>query len=110
MDIWFNDIDNFEVKEFYYYPTAVVERIVEWDEGFHEGRPGLDEDVKDLFNDLLKETEKKLNKKHLMDNKIAMKIVYKPTRHEFFIGYKDWNWSLGLALNPYMTGKKIIVE
>ena len=109
MDISF-DISNFDVKEFYHYPTAVVHRIVEWDEGFHEGAPGLDEEVKDLFNDLLEEVEKKLNKKHLMDNKVAIKVIYKPTGHEFFIGYKDWNWSIGLALNPYMTGRKEIIE
>ena len=109
MDISF-DICNFDVKEFYHYPTAVVHRSVEWDEGFHEGAPGLDEDVKDLFNDLLEEVEKKLNKKNLMDNKVAIKVIYKPTGHEFFIGYKDWNWSLGLALNPYMTGRKEIIE
>ena len=109
MDISF-DISNFDVKEFYHYPTAVVHRIVEWDEGFHKGAPGLDEDVKDLFNDLLEEVEKKLNKKYLMDNKVAIKVIYKPTGHEFFIGYKDWNWSIGLALNPYMTGRKEIIE
>lgn len=109
MDISF-DLDNFEVKEFYHYPTAVVHRLVEFDEGFHKNRDNNDEDVKDLFNDLLAEVEKKLNKKYLMDNKIAIKVVYKPTGHEFFIGYKDWNWCLGLALNPYMTGRKEVIE
>lgn len=109
MDISF-DLDNFEVKEFYHYPTAVVHRLVEFDEGFHKNRHNNDEDVKDLFNDLLTEVEKKLNKKYLMDNKIAIKVVYKPTGHEFFIGYKDWNWCLGLALNPYMTGRKEVIE
>ena len=103
-------LDNFEVKEFYHYPTAVVHRLVEFDEGFHKNRHNNDEDVKDLFNELLTEVEKKLNKKHLMDNKIAIKVIYKPTGHEFFIGYKDWNWCLGLALNPYMTGRKDVIE
>jgi len=109
MEISF-DLDNFEVKEFYHYPTAVVHRLVEFDEGFHKNRHNNDEDVKDLFNELLTEVEKKLNKKHLMDNKIAIKVIYKPTGHEFFIGYKDWNWCLGLSLNPYMTGRKDVIE
>ena len=102
-------LDNFEIKEFYHYPTCVVNRIAEWDEGFHKGYSGLDEDVKDLFNKLLEKTEQLLSKKHLMDNKIAIKVVYKPTGHEFFIGYKDWNWCLGLSLNPYMTGRKDVI-
>lgn len=98
-----NDPEDFKVLEFYRYPTAVVRRIVEYDNGFHEGSPDNVEDVKDLFEELLKVAEEKLNKK-LMDNKIAMKVIYKPTNTIFYIGYKDWNWSLGLALNPYMTG------
>ena len=103
-----NRSDEFEVKEFYRYPTTVVHRIVEWDEGFHEGAPDLCEDVKDLFNDLLKVAEEKTCLV-LMDNKIAMKIVYKPTNTEFYIGYKDWNWSLGLGLNNYEVGEKIVL-
>lgn len=110
MDIWFNNVDFFEIKEFYTYPTTVVHRIVEWDEGFHINRPGNDEDIKELFNALLEETEKLLNKKDLMNNKIAMKVVYKPTGHVFYVGYKDWNWCLGLALNTYVTGEKIVVN
>ena len=102
----FYDPTNFEIKEFYCYPTTVIERIVEWDEGFHEGAPGMNEDVKDLFNDLIDRAEDILNT-HLRDNKIAMKVIYTPTNTEFFIGYKDWNWCLGLALNTYQTGKMV---
>ena len=102
----FYDPANFEIKKFYCYPTTVVERIVEWDEGFHEGAPGMNEDVKDLFNDLIDRAEDILNK-HLRDNKVAMKVIYTPTNTEFFIGYKDWNWCLGLALNTYQTGKMV---
>ena len=86
MTIFYNPTD-FEVKEFYYYPTCVVYRISEWDEGFHKNSPKLNEDIKDLFESLLELTESKLGKK-LRDNKIAMKIVHKPTNTEYFIiGY-----------------------
>lgn len=100
--------DDFEVKEFYRYPTTVVYRIVEWDEGFHKNSPNNVEDVKDLFEELLKVAEEKTCLV-LRDNKIAMRVIYKPTNTEFYVGYKDWNWCLGLAVNPYMTGEKIIL-
>ena len=103
-----NNPENFKVLEFYHYPTAVVRRIVEYDNGFHTNSPHNVVDVKKLFEELLKVAEEKLNKK-LMDNKIAMKVVYKPTNTIFYIGYKDCNWCLGLELNTYMTGYKEII-
>lgn len=102
-------IDDLKVLEFYSYPTSVCERLVEWDEGFHTGKRGLDEDVKEYFEELLKDTEKKLNKS-LYDNKIAMKVLHKPSNTILYFGYKDWNWCVGLNLSPYMTGKKTVVE
>lgn len=103
------DIDDFEIKEFYRYPTCVVHRIVEFDNGFHKNSPNNVEDVKDFFEEILKVANKKLNTE-LMDNKIAFKLIHKPTNIVFYLGYKDWNWSLGLALSPYQTGEKIIFE
>lgn len=100
-------INNFEVTEFYLYPTCVIHRLVEWDE--FGGAARGDDDIKELFNELLTQTEKRLGK-NLHDNKIAMKVTYKPTGHEFYIGYKDWKWALGLALNPYMTGECIKLD
>lgn len=105
----FYDPSEFQVLEFYHYPTCVTGRIVEWDEGFHEGAPGLNEDVKDLFDTLIDELEYSTGKQ-LRDNKVAMKVKYLPTDTIFYLGYKDWNWSLGLSLNPYMTGKKIEIN
>ena len=101
----FHDSHLFEVKEFYSYPTSIVNRIAEYDEGFH---PGGDEEIKELFDILLENTEITLNKS-LRDNKIAMKVIYKPTGTEMYVGYKDWNWCVGLSLNPYMTGKKLAI-
>lgn len=102
----FTNPSNFEIVEFYTYPTTVVNRLVEWDEGFH---PGGDEDIKDLFDDLLQETENKVGK-DLRDNKIAIKVIYKPTNTEMYIGYKDWNWCVGLKLNPYQCGSIIKIN
>lgn len=103
-----NNPEDFEVVEFYHYPTSIVRRIVEYDTGFHQNSPDNVEDVKDLFDELLKVAEKKVGKS-LMDNKVAMKVIYKPSNTVFYIGYKDWNWCLGLELNRYMTGNKIII-
>ena len=44
-----------------------------------------------------------------MDNKIAMKVVIPETGQFFYIGYKDNIYTIGLTLNPYMTGTKKIV-
>jgi len=103
---------DFKVVEFYYYPTCVTHRIVEFDNGFNVNSPDNVEDVKDLFEELLKVVKKKtkINDYHLMNNKVAMKIIHTPTNTTFYIGFKDWNWSLGLALNPYMVGKCIKID
>jgi len=102
MTIFFN-INNFEILEFYSYPTTIVHRMVEYDEGFHKNSPDNVEDVKDFFEDVLKYAENKLGKS-LMDNKVAFKILYKPTNTIMYVGYKDWNWTIGLGLNKYMIG------
>jgi len=104
-----NKPEDFKVLEFYYYPTSVVRRIVEYDNGFHTDSPNNVKDIKDLFEELLKDTENFLGKK-LMDNKVAMKVLYIPTNTIFYIGYKDCNWCIGLELNKYMTGKSIVLE
>ena len=104
-----NDPEDFKVLEFYRYPTAVVRRIVEYDNGFHATSPDNVEDVKDLFEELLKVAEEKTGK-DLMDNKVAMKVLYVPTNTIFYVGYKDWNWCIGLELNKYMTGESIVIE
>lgn len=98
------DPDNFVVEEFYKYPTCVIHRIVEYAEGsLNSHRERADHTVKSLFDDLLKCVEQQLGQ--VRDNKIAMKVLYKPTNTTLYIGYKDWNWCVGLALNPHMTGE-----
>jgi len=96
--------NNFVIEEFYKYPTTVIHRIVEYDEGFHKSNPRMqDDEVKELFDDLLKRVEQQLG--DVRDNKIAMKVLYKPTNTTLYVGYKDWNWCVGLGLNPYQVGK-----
>jgi hypothetical protein len=106
--------DAFVVEEFYKYPTCVIHRIAEYDEkdtlqskasdGFHKGSLSYsDDDIKELFDNLLKRVEQQLGQ--VRDNKIAMKVLYKPTNTTLYVGYKDWNWCVGLALNPHMTGE-----
>ena len=97
------------VLEFYSYPTAVCDIISRREEMFDD--PEGDVGVKILFEDCLEAAERKL-KRHLMDNKIAMKVVYElgPLKTEFFVGYKDNAWSIGRSLNPYMTGRMTKVE
>ena len=95
------DTKNFKVETWYSYPTCVIMRFAEYEEnGFH-GTAG-DKKVKAFFEDVLKYTENMLNK-HLMDNKIAFKVLYVPTNTVFYVGYKDNVWSVGLDLNPYMN-------
>ena len=105
MDIYFDTTD-FKVTEFYTYPTTVVYRINEYDEGFN---PGGDEDVRDFFNEMLKIAERKVGRE-LRDNKIAMKVIHKPTGTTLFVGYKDWNWCVGLKINEHYCGKMIPIN
>ena len=96
--------------KFYHYPTCVVDRIVEFEETFGN-KPHFDrgnKDVKKFFEDCLKYAEEKLGR-HLMDNKIAMKVVVPDTGQYFFVGYKDNIYTIGLSLNPHMTGSSKII-
>lgn len=95
---------------FYYYPTCVCDRIAEF-EDFGDNKPRFDRgdsDVKEFFEGCLKYTEEKLGCQ-LMDNKIAMKVVIPDTGQYFFVGYKDNIYTIGLSLNPYMTGHRKII-
>ena len=104
------DVSDFEIKKFYMYPTSVVYRLAQYDEGFYEGHSDcLDGDVKEFFNELLKECEKRTKLQHLRDNKVAIEVVHKPTNSVLFVGYYVWNYCIGLGLNPHKTGKYILI-
>mgnify|MGYP003309981564 CR=1 FL=1 len=99
--------EDFEVKEFYMYPTSVLHRIVEFDNGFHENSPNNVEDVKDFFEEILNVANKKLNK-NLMDNKIAFKVVHIPTGTLFYIGLKDGIYRFGFGVKQEYDRKIIL--
>lgn len=100
MTVYFNSND-FDILKFYSYPCSVVDRLIEYSEDGVHGNTG-ERQVKKFFEDCLKETENKSGRKHLMDNKIAMKIYHKPSKTTLYVGYKDNIWSIGLSMHPYM--------
>ena len=104
-----NDPEDFKVLEFYRYPTAVVRRIVEYDNGFHATSPDNVEDVKDLFDELLNFAYDKTGNERMYIFG-AIIVLYVPTNTIFYVGYKDWNWCIGLELNKYMTGESIVIK
>ena len=93
------DVNRFQMKEFFSYPCTVCERVVEFEDRC--GRKKGDEDIKEFFEDCLKQVETKVGR-HLMDNKIAIKVLDTDTGNTFYVGYKDNIYCLGLCLNPYM--------
>ena len=101
-------LEDFRIEAFYSYPTCVVDRLNEYEEG--TGQVRGTKAIKRLFDELLKETELILKKYHLMDNKIAIEVTHRHTNTKLYFGYKDNIWCIGLALNPYMTGNKTFVE
>ena len=95
---------------FYHYRTCVIDRIAEFEDfADKNSRFAGDKGVKQFFEDCLKYAEETLGR-HLMDNKIAMKVVLPETGQYFYVGYKDNIYCIGLSLNPHMTGdRKFIV-
>lgn len=107
MTFHFNSND-FKVLSFYTYPTCVVDRFVEYSD-MDKSKFNNDYHVMVFFNDCLKEIEKK-KMRHMMDNKIAIKVMYKPTGTVFYTGYKDNIYCIGLDLNKYMKGNEIKIN
>jgi len=95
------DPNRFTILEFFSYPCSVVDRTATYEEnGFH-GTHG-DKSVKEFFEAVLTEA-RKITGRHLMDNKIAFKIVDNRNGHTFYVGYKDNIWCFGPSLHPYMN-------
>ena len=91
----------FTILEFFSYPCSVIDRTATYEEnGFHGTRG--DKSVKEFFEAVLVEA-RKITGRHLMDNKIAIKVVDKETGSVFYVGYKDNIWAIGPCLNPYMN-------
>lgn len=88
------NIENFNITEFYRYPSYVNTVINEYDEMWHS-KPTGDKGVKRLFESALSVVSKKLGR-DVTDNKIAFKLVHKGTGREIIVGYKDGCYRIGL--------------
>lgn len=96
--------DRYSVTMFYSYPCCVVDREVEYEEGGLRDchRISGDVSVKEFFEAVLKIAEE-ITGHHLMDNKIAFKVIDKVENKTFYVGYKDNIYCIGKELNPYMN-------
>lgn len=95
------DPKRFTIIEFFSYPCSVVDRTITYEEnGFHGTRG--DKSVKEFFEAVLNEACK-ITGRHLMDNKIAFKVIDNNTKSTFYVGYKDNIWCFGPTLHPYMN-------
>lgn len=104
--------DNFKIKAFYKYPTCVVDRIVEYNE-FDNKHTAGNKNVKKFFDELMSMAAKmstEYNQHVSMDNKIAFEIEHKDTGTILYAGYKDNIYCIGLSLNSYMTGPKVVLK
>ena len=84
---------NFEIIEFWGYPSYQQDIIAEYDEFHNRG----DKSVKRFFDEILKTAEKLFNKKNLMDNKVVFKLQMKETNTIIYCGYKDNNYRISLS-------------
>lgn len=90
-----------EPIRYYSYTSIITDRIVELDVN--------DEEAEDLWNELIKKAQEKLNKKeHLRDNKCAFEVVY--MGHTFFIGVYDSKFSIGLGLISFRHAGNRVLE
>lgn len=96
--------NRYRVTMFYSYPCCVVDREAEYEEGglMSCHRISGDVSVKEFFEAVLK-TAEEITGRHLMDNKVAFKVVDKVENKIFYVGYKDNIYCIGKELNPYMN-------
>jgi len=95
------DPKHFTVVEFFSYPCSVVNRTATYEERGIGGTRG-DKSVKEFFKAVL-DYAQNFTGKHLMDNKIAFKVVDNDTKSSFYVGYKDNIYCIGPELHPYMN-------
>lgn len=95
------DPNRFTVLEFFSYPCCVINRTDEYELNGFNGTHG-DPSIKEFFEAVL-DVARKITGKHLMDNKIAFKVIDNENGNTFYVGYKDNIWCFGPMLNPYMN-------
>ena len=86
---------NFEILEFWGYPSYQQDIIAEYNEFDKTG----DKSVKRFFDEILKTAEKMFDKKNLMDNKVVFKLQMKGSDTIIYCGYKDNNYRISLSAN-----------
>jgi hypothetical protein len=96
---------NFDILEFWGYPSFQQNIIAEYDEFNHRG----DKSVKRFFDEILKTAEKLFDKKNLMDNKVVFKLQLKGTTTIIYCGYKDNMYRISLSANSESLRKLKLV-
>ena len=86
-------LDNFKIVEFYPYPSYIQYEIASYDDWAKRG----DMTIKKFFERVLEKAEE-LTGYILRDNKIAFKIIHKPTGTTLYVGYKDNNYRIGMGV------------
>ena len=84
--------DQFNILEFYGYPSYQQNIINEWDDFWKRG----DKSVKRFFEEILNRAEKKFGKK-IMDNKIVFKLRLENSDSIIYAGYKDGIYKISLS-------------
>lgn len=100
-----HQIDDFKIIEFYPYPSFVQYEITSWNEWEKRG----DMNAKKLFEVILEKAEE-LTGYILKDNKIAFKVIHKPTGTTLYIGYKDGIYKIGMGVWSEVPSKVRKIE
>ena len=87
--------DNFDILEFYPYPSSVQYRIAECNCLFDNFKGDIK--VKNIFDNILAKANK-MTGRDLMDNKISFKVRHIPTDTILYIGFKDNIYAIGLKV------------
>jgi hypothetical protein len=94
--------NDLQILELYYYPSVAIYQLAEYDYYQKTG----DDNIKILF-DIILEKASSLAGHSVFDNKIVFKIKHKPTNKEFYIGYKDDKYTIGLGVKSEFGYKKV---
>ena len=100
-----HQIEDFKIIEFYPYSSFVQYEIASWDEWEKEG----DWTIKKFYERVLEKAEE-LTGYILRDNKIAFKIIHKPTGTTLYIGFKDNIYKIGMGVWTEVQSKVRKIE
>lgn len=87
---------DFNIVEFFPYPSVVIYEISSYDDMQHKGKG--DPWIKDFFDEVVNMAEMTYERK-FMDNKIAFRITHKKLPDSsLYVGYKDGIYRIGLSV------------